>query len=305
MSKQASKTAIGAFVLGATALIIIALIVFGKGMFFTKKLKHVLFFEGSVKGLQIGSPVLFRGVPVGQVTDITLWFHTKDLAFIIPVYIEIDPEKISVPQGAGVAQADGSLLGPLIQKGFKGQLQMQSFVTGQLVVDLDFYPDKTVRMLGLEKRYPEIPTVPSKFDELQKKLEEMDLASILTKVERVLDSVDKIAGSKELMGSIAALEKTLISLDKLSRDADKQLEPLSKEVNETLQTARKTLASIDKTVLEYKELASQNKHVGYDVHKTLQEVQALTRSLRSLVDYLDRHPEALIRGKSPSQGDTK
>lgn len=301
MSKQASKTAIGAFVLGALALIIIALVIFGKGKFFADKLKYVMFFEGSVKGLQIGSPVLFRGVPLGQVTDIQLWLHTKDLSAVIPVYIEIDPDKIDIPPGDPAPVPDGTLLKRLIDKGFRGQLQMQSFVTGQYLINLDVHPDKPAQLYGFEKRCPEIPTIANPLDEIQK----IDVGSIVLKIENALDSLNRILGSNEMKGSITALEKTLISLNKLSDNTDKQLDPLSKEVRETLQIMRKTMGTIDKAVNEYKDLAAQNKNIGYDVHKTMQELQSLSRSLRSLVDYLDRHPEALIRGKSSTEGDPK
>jgi len=301
MSKQASKTVTGAFVLGALALVVIALIVFGKGTFFAEKLKFVLYFEGSVKGLQIGSPVMFRGVPIGRVTDIQLWLHTKDLAAIIPVYIEVDPDKIDIPPGDPEPVPDGVLLKKLVEKGFKGQLQMQSFVTGQLVINFDLFPDKPTRLLGFDKRYPEIPTVPNTMDELQK----IDLGSIVLKIETALDSLGGLLKTKELKGSIAALEKTLISINKLSDDADNQLTPLSGDVRKTLEAMRTTMESIDEAVTEYKDLAAQNRNIGYDVHKTMQELQSLSRSLRSFVDYLDRHPDSLIRGKSAAEGGAK
>lgn len=301
MSKQASKTVIGAFVLGALALVVIALIVFGKGMFFAEKLRFVLYFEGSVKGLQIGSPVMFRGVPIGRVTDIQLWLHTKDLAAVIPVYIEIDPDKIDIPPGDPEPVPDGVLLKKLVEKGFKGQLQMQSFVTGQLVINFDMFPDKPTRILGFDKRYREIPTVPNTMDELQK----IDLGSIVLKIETALDSLGELLKTKELKGSLAALEKTLISVNRLSDNADKQLDPLSTDVRETLESMRNTMESIDEAVTAYKDLAAQNKNIGYDVHKTMQELQSLSRSLRSFVDYLDRHPDSLIRGKSAAEGGSK
>lgn len=305
MSKQPSKALIGMFVIGAVTLVVIALIAFGKGAFFSQKIKGVMYFEGSVKGLQIGSPLMFRGVPVGQVTDIRLLFHSAELAFIIPVYVEIDPEKLTIPEGKESLPGGGKLVEPLVKKGLRAQLQMQSFVTGQLVINLDFYPDKPVRLTGFDKRLPELPTIPGDFDQLQKSIASVDVGAIAAKLERVLDSVDALVASKDLKGSIAALEKTLVNIDKLSRNADAQIDPLVKEIRGTLATANKTLDGVDKTALEYKDLASQNRNIGYDIHKTLVEVQALSRSLRSLVDYLDRHPEALIRGKSTPKGESK
>lgn len=302
MSRQPSKALIGMFVMGAVTLVVIALVMFGKGAFFSQKPKAVMYFEGSVKGLQIGSPVMFRGVPVGQVTDIQLMFHDKDFTILIPVHAELDPEKITVASGAGLP-GGGKLIPPLIERGFRAQLQMQSIVTGQLVVNLDLFPGTPVRLVGQDKRYPELPTIPNDFEKLQKKLTELDFGSLFAKAEGAVDAIEKLANSDKLKGSLAALEQTLISVDKLSRNVEKQVDPLSGDIRAALKKAEKAIDSIDKTVLEYKDLANQNKNVGYDVHKTLQEVQALSRALRSLVDYLDRHPEALIRGKSSLKGD--
>ena len=95
MAKQASKTLIGAFVLGAVVLIVSGLMVFGSGRFFTKTYAYVMYFEGSVKGLTVGAPVVFRGVKIGSVTDIVLLTDLKDMTVQIPVYIEVIPEEVS------------------------------------------------------------------------------------------------------------------------------------------------------------------------------------------------------------------
>jgi paraquat-inducible protein B len=298
VSKEASKTMIGAFVLGALALIIIALIIFGKGMFFREKMKFVLYFDGSVKGLQIGSPVMFRGVPIGQVTNIQLLVNTKDLSAIIPVYVEIDPQKVSIVPGDPEPISDYALLQRLVEKGFKAQLQMQSFVTGQLVINFDMFPDKPMRLLSMDKHYQEIPTVPNTLDELQK----IDLGAIALKIENALDSFTRILTQRELQNSFALLEKTLVSINRMSTNLDKQIIPVTEDVRETLRSMRITSDNISKAMSEYKDLAAQNKNIGYDIHKTMQELQSLLRSLRSLADYLDRHPEAVIRGKTAPEG---
>src|SRR5208282_1219362 len=132
MSKQASKSLIGAFVLGALVLVVAGIVVFGSDKFFRKVNKNVMFFEGSVKGLQIGAPVMFRGVQIGHVTNIVLEVNAKDLTAFIPVYTEIYPQKI-VPIGSNVSY-DQRYLQALIDKGLRAQLQLQSFVTGQLMV---------------------------------------------------------------------------------------------------------------------------------------------------------------------------
>ena len=237
MSKQANKTLVGIFVVGAVVLVIVSLLVFGSGVFFTKTSKFVMYFGGSVKGLNVGAPVMFRGVRIGHVTDIMLRFDPRDLSILIPVYIEINPGRLTVPEGARLlvkkAKKD-DFMEDLVVKGLKAQLQMQSFVTGQLMINMDFYPDKPIKLVGVEKRYLEIPTTPSGFEELSLTLED------------------------------------------------------------TVKQVNKTLASVQFTI-------QSNAKLGHDMNSAIQELNRAARSLRILSDYLERHPEALIRGKSDSE----
>lgn len=332
MSKKASKSLIGAFVLGAITLAVAGVVIFGSGKFFKKTYKFVLFFEGSVKGLNVGAPVIFRGVKVGQVTNINLRFNLKDLSIIIPVYIEIDPEKAMV---AGGGLEKGAYLKAMIEKGLRAQLQMQSFVTGQLVVNLDFYPDKPIRLVGTEKRYPEIPTISTPLEELTKTLQDLKLDETVKKLESAIGGIDRVVNSPELKQSIVSLNQVLRSIDTLAKDIDSRIVPVASSIKETSEAARgafiqaeKTLAlkegvpgeiaqgirdtlkaanvtleEAQKAVAGVRRVADQNANLGYDLSRTLEEISALSRSLRSLTDYLERHPEALIKGKKPSKGD--
>ncbi len=332
MSKKVSRSLIGVFVLGAIALAVAAVVILGSGKFFKKTYKYVLFFEGSVKGLNVGAPVIFRGVNVGQVTDIRLRFNLKDLTIIIPVYIELDPAKAQVVAG-GLEK--GAYLKAMISKGLRAQLQMQSFVTGQLVVNLDFYPDKPVRLVGIEKRYPEIPTIPTPLEELTKTLQDLKLDETVKKLESAIGGIDRIVNSPELKQSIVSLNQTLRSIDALAKNVDAHVAPVVSNISETsdaarsafiqaektlalkegvpaeiaqgvkdtLKAARVTLEETQKAVAGVKRVADQNANLGYDLSRTLEEVATLSRSLRSLTDYLDRHPEALIKGKKSQKGD--
>jgi hypothetical protein len=143
MSKQANKTVIGIFVVGAIALVVVAIVVLGSGKFFRQTLKAVCYFEGSVGGLNIGAPVVFRGVKIGSVTNVILRFDRKDLIFTIPVFIEIDPSKM-VATGPE-PKNPGENLKLLVDRGLRASLEMQSIVTGQMQVGLDFQPDKPAK----------------------------------------------------------------------------------------------------------------------------------------------------------------
>jgi paraquat-inducible protein B len=333
MSKQASETLIGAFVLGALGLVVAGVVVFGSGKFFTKVNKDVMFFEGSVKGLQIGAPVVFRGVQIGHVTDIVLRVNKKDLTAFVPVYTEIYPQKI-VPIGDDHVY-DQQYLRALIEKGLRAQLQLQSFVTGQLIVNMDFHPGTPIRLVGLEKKYPEVPTIPSDLEQLTKRFEELPLKEIADRLNETVAGINRLVNSRDLQASIGSLNQLLINSDVLVKNLNTKVGPLASDIKGTTDAARAALAQAEKT-LRFDEgapgqiassikeilseaqttlketqeaveninvIAMQNANLGYEISRTLEQIAELSRSIRVLADYLERHPEALLRGKSPAKGE--
>ena len=189
MSK-ASPTVIGAFVIGAIALIVIGLLVFGGANWFAKRNTFIAYFPGSVKGLRVGAPVDFRGVNIGQVTDIRVAFNPKDVTAQIPVVLQLDPSRIDVA-GMPRARSDQEQVKELIDAGFRAQLQSQSLLTGLLFVNLDFQPDTPVRLVGGEQPYPELPTIPSGLEELQATAGDIaaQLPGLITKLNDILGNV--------------------------------------------------------------------------------------------------------------------
>ncbi|HUI71575.1 MAG TPA: MlaD family protein [Spirochaetia bacterium] len=332
MSKQASRSLIGAFVLGALALAVAGVVVFGSGTFFRKVDRGVMFFEGSVAGLQIGAPVVFRGVQIGHVTDIVLEVNIRDLKAFIPVYTEIDPRKI-VPTGGD--RYDQQYLQALINKGLRAQLQLQSFVTGQLMVSIDFHPDTPIRLVGLETRYPEIPTIPSDLERLRTKFEELPLKEIADRLNETLAGIQRLVASGDLQESIGSLNHLLKNTDMLVKNLNSEVRPLvtdvketadaaraafvqaektlrfdegtpgqvASSIKETLSTAQDTLKETNKAVQHIGGLAAENANLGYEIGRTLEQIAELMRSIRVLADYLERHPEALLRGKHPAEGE--
>lgn len=334
MSKQASETLIGAFVLGALGLVVAGVVVFGSGKFFRKEVnKDVMFFEGSVKGLQIGAPIVFRGVQIGHVTDIVLRVNAKDLTAFVPVYVEIYPQKIVPIEDKPTY--DEQYLQALIEKGLRAQLQLQSFVTGQLIVNLDFYPNTPVRLVGLEKKYPEIPTIPSSMEQLTKRLEELPLKEIADRLNETLAGINKLVNSPDLQASIGSLNQMLKDSDALVKNLNAEVGPLASDIKgttdaarkafvqaektlrfdegapgqiassikETLSSAQVTLKATHKAVENINGIAVQNANLGYEIGRTLEQIAELSRSIRVLTDYLERHPEAFLRGKSPAKGE--
>jgi paraquat-inducible protein B len=349
MGKKSSKTLIGAFVVGAVALGVAAVLIFGSGKFFKKQSRFVMFFEGSLKGLQVGAPVVMQGVKVGEVTDISLLSDLATLEFYQPVYIEVDPEKFHIvgenKKTLGLlSKKKYALYDRLLEKGMKGQLVLQSFVTGQLWIALDFHPNKPYRMVGVVTDVPEIPTISTAIEELQKTVENLPLKEIVLKLDNVITGIDRIVNSPEMKQTIVNLEKTTRDIDVLVKHVDSKVEPLTADAHRTLEEANKTLASAQgalaqaektlafqegvpgqmaeklmatldsartaldesrKALVQVQDLTTQSAYIGYEVGSTLEETKSLSRSIRSLSDYLERHPESLIRGKSPDKGDAR
>jgi paraquat-inducible protein B len=330
MGKQANKTLIGVFVVGAISLLVAAVLVLGGGRLFRKTFKVVMFFEGSIKGLNIGSPVMFRGVKIGSVTDINLILSTKDLSLRIPVVAELDLERWVLTGGE---RRDPRRLKQLIDRGLRAQLQTQSFVTGQLLIALDFFPDKPARYDGTVKEYPEIPTMPTTLEALSKTLEELPLKEIVTKLELAIDGIQKLVNSPETRESLESLNHTLKNTQKVVQHIDEQVEPLMMSLAKTSETAQETLtqAKSSMSAIEgnIKDLAATTKETlkttqdalkqaertlgtysedspaSYELNRTLKEMSAAARSLKLLSDYLERHPEALLRGKPKQEGVSK
>jgi paraquat-inducible protein B len=319
VARQARKTLIGAFVVGAVALAAVAIVVFGSGKFFQKRLTFVMFFSGSITGLSVGSPVEFRGVRVGQVTKITAVFDPKTLSITIPVYVEVDPKSLVVSgsEDAWSVLSTHNLYEPLLEKGLKAQLDIESFITRQLYINMDFYPGSPTKLLGLDPQVPEIPTIPSLQDQIVQALQKLP-----EKIMNVTDGIERLVNSP-------AAQESLRDLDGLIRGIATEVGPLLASLTTTSNAARRTFAQAEKTLSmeegppaemaasfidamtkagasldqmrstlgSYQKVAVQNANVGYDLTKTLADLDAAARSVRSLAQYLELHPEAVLKGK--------
>ncbi len=335
MSTKVSKAAIGAFVLGAIALLVAGVLVFGAGKFFTTEHKYITYFDGSVKGLNVGSPVTFRGVKVGSVTDISIIANPAKRELKIPVIFTLEPEKFKGTREA--FQRDPRTIERAVAElGLRTQLQMQSFVTGQLVVALDFFPDKPANFVGLNKEYPEIPSIPTPLEQLQKTLADLPFREIVENLNETLEEIDQLVGSIDAKKTTQSIEATLRDTRTLVRHVNEKIDPLVDNLTETSIAARGTFDQAQKTfnqaektlamkegvpgeiaaslketlakssasfdqlraaLVTYEKLAERNADIGYSVSKTLNELDSTSRSVRSLADYLERHPESLIKGK--------
>jgi paraquat-inducible protein B len=322
MAKQANRMMIGGFVVLAVIIMAASLVVFGSGKFFQKTNKYILYFNESVNGLNVGAPVLFQGVPVGSVTSITLEADLAKMKTQIPVLIEIEPDRFHVRAGKRNYR---EVAAKLIEMGLRAQLITQSFITGQLMIQLDFYPTGSVCYAPpqIDQDYTDyivIPTCPSTAAKFANALEKLNLKKLEEHLESTLAGVDRLVNNPDLTASIRSLKDTLQDARKLVTKVDHQVDPLSKNLNKTLTDFGKlavkvddkvggvvtgfdkSMTGFDKTMGAARGFLSDDSPLMVDLQNTLQEIAAMSRSIRQLTNYLDQHPEALIRGKGKSGG---
>ena len=234
MIKKTNKTVIGMFVVGAVALLIASILVFGSGKILSQSDRYVLFFDGSVKGLSVGAPVIFRGVKIGNVSAVSLTYDLKTQEVLIPVVIDIELSRIKgIPEAPGYPNYEA-----FIKQGLRAKLEVQNFITGQLMIGLDFYPQRPQKLYGLTSDYPELPALPISPD-IFEVMDDIPIKEITVNLEQAVAGINRIVNSEGIS----------------------------------------------------------------QMGKALREVTSSARSFGLFVEYLEQHPEALLKGKSVPKGE--
>ena len=254
MGTKVSPTVIGAFVVGAAVLVVVGVLLFGGGKFFTEKIPYVMFFSGSVQGLNVGAPVVFRGVQVGQVTRVQALYYPKETTVHIKVVIEVTRGVIRLPEGS-LLDSQQQAVELLIQHGLRASLQMQSFVTGLMYVNLDFHPNTPIKRLGLDPTSIELPTVPSGTEQMlatvQQTLAELGklpLEAVITELLGVFKRANALLDGPGLKQGLESLDEVTTAATHLLRNADSQVASLGTKASGTAETARVTLETARATL---------------------------------------------------------
>jgi paraquat-inducible protein B len=241
---------------------------------------YVLIFKESVRGLSPGAPVDFRGLVIGEVSDIHVELDRTTREINMRVDVKLFPERYR-SRAVGTERSpmeDHAIMNRMVERGLRAQLKSGNLLTGQLYVSLDFFPNAPKAKMAWNTKPPQIPTTPGSLNELQE-----TLAQILKKIDKI--PLDKI--SAEVQQALQSLDSTIKNADKLIQRVDSTIMP---EARATLEEARKTLGAAKQTL-------SADAPLQHDLREALREVARAAQSLRGLTDYLERHPEALIRGK--------
>lgn len=319
MSKKSNPVFIGAFVVGAIALGIVGLMVFGSGRFFRETYKYVLYFESDVSGLAEGANVKLKGVTIGTVKSILL--SVGSLAalsgprekFYVPVIVELDADKTE--DLGSLAKPDPPTVAGLVARGLRAQLASESIVTGVLYVKLDLFPGTKGLRLGEEAGapYPEIPTLPTQLEEVQTKaaqffadLQLIDVQGLVEEIKGTAMATRALMESQGLRDAIAHLDKTMTAIDETlaslrdtTDSARNAIGPLEKQLEPTLAELRATLAEVRNTAGNAGSVLQPDSPLVVALEKALGDAAVTAKSVQDLAALLQRQPDALVRGKGP------
>lgn len=317
MTPRLYKTTVGAFVIGGIILFTAGIIMLGGGRIFSESLKYVLYFDGSVSGLAVGAPVVFRGVPMGSVTQISLVANARDSNVTIPVTIRIDNQSFIRASGQSLSEsAQAEIIRRMVERGLRARLQLGSLITGQYRVELDFFPNTPMNFRSANPE-SEIPTVPSPIDTLQRAITRLPIEQMVDSLTAALTNITEAVGNGQLAQALAEFTgafkaaRTLLSDSPLIKALESSLTQVDGATKTVRQELPAALGSFQRAMNNLAKAADELRRVSdsaegaigrdsptmNDLRRMLKDAAGAARALRNFADMLERNPEALIKGR--------
>jgi len=296
MGLRANPRLIGGFVIGGAVLGLLAVFMFSGSGFFSRKQTAVAFFDGSVAGLGVGSPVTFRGVRVGSVKAIRLKFDPSGGStgrVSIPVYMEFEDGAVNVVGSGMVPKIED-----MVERGLRARLTQVSFVTGQLMVELNFVRGGEPQLTGIDPSVPEVPTLKSSFDQVRETLESLPIGEMAAALTRSAVSLEKLLSSPELPQILANAATAAENMGKVAETLNAKIEPLANDVQKATTAAtgaadeiRRSMEGIStdvKSLLKHADtevvaLSGQGKATLKQLEATLKDAQVLLAGAGGLI----------------------
>lgn len=312
--------------LGGLALAIAAVVVLGSGHFFKQQHLFALYFSSDVNGLKVGAPVKFRGVLIGSVTAVLLSIGTPSQSqraekaaeeYRIPVIIDLETKKLT--RHRAVANFDEpTRIGEAVKRGLRAQLNVESLLTGLLYVDLDFHPNTPAKYyMGADSPYPEIPTVPTKLEQVQTSLsnalaqfDKINFQELISSLTKTANAVTALADSPKIQNTADALNlaarniaQASANVNRLAVSLDREIGPMGHDLRLTAEQTRATLKQTQDMLAAVQMTLEPDSPLNYQLAQALEQTSSAARSLRELSDYLRRNPSSVVRGRYvPDQG---
>ncbi len=316
MSGRLRPRLVGLFVIAAVLLLVAGLMAISSGGLFTEWRTWVVFLPGAASGLKEGSPVTMRGVQIGQVKDVELFFTGRGHEVGIMVVIQV--RRGSIKTLGGVARvaslSDAEVVRQQVAEGLRAEVKSSSPIAGQKSIELDFHPEREARFAGIQAPYPEVPTAATgmerlneKIEETLKKISEIPIDAVVTQMRDTLQSAQGLLDSGDMRGAVANLRVAMATADQTLRRVEKtvgSVDGLVADTRTTMTTANDTVKSlatavdnINRTLATVDRNVERTAETQLEATQTLDEMRELMKSLRFLVDTLQQQPEALFRGK--------
>ncbi len=319
------------FVIGAVVLVLIALLSFGGINFFSKPQRFVVYFDESVHGLDLGSPVKLRGVRVGRVVDLNIQFDTRNKNSVVEVLCEFSRSTVKDEVGAMIDVSSRKELEKLINdQGLRAQLGVSGLATGLLFVELDFLKSPTVSPAVTAIADPKFVVVPStrsaiaeyqaSLSEILSNLKRVDFAGLSREMNGLLvdvrkqvnglelaklseewskagSAVNELARSGDFQRTFANLNQTIDQLSKMMANVDAQIQPAGVKLNEAMSEAQVVLKSFNEAADSARRFISAQSGLGEETVRTMNQLAEAASSVQRLAEFLERNPNALLTGK--------
>ncbi len=276
---------------------------------YTDKIPYLVYFDGSVRGLHPGAPVEFRGLRIGSVTGVNLEINADENRIRIPVTIEIEPQRLSAFNELRASTGEYTVMTELVQKGLRAQLQTANLLTGDLFVDLTFATNAPPAELDRSGPIPIIPSVPATLEALQasatailNKIANLPLEQLVGSLTETAQGLQTIINSPGVQDGVRNLADTLEKLQATIGRIDSNSGPLLVSLRTAADAAAVALRQAQTSMASVQRTLGSDSSLATNAESMMQELSRAARSIRVFADYLDRHPEALIRGKTGQGG---
>lgn len=284
MSNKANPTAIGLFVTGAVIILVAGILVLGSGQFFQETQSYVLHFEGDLNGLDVGAPITLRGVKIGEVEKISIVYDHASDSVTAPVIIKLLRSSFT-EINADQTNITKENIKEHVKNGLRARLETLSLVTGKLRINLAYNPDHKAVYRDVHTGLPEIPTMPTTLQSVAKQISELPITEIVEDLNKTMAAVSTFFSSDRLETTFDELNTTIAGLSGMIQ---------SEDVQQTIRAMNETLAATQALINEVRQ---QTHPLQRELGLALEELADTARVVQDLVEYLGRHPEALIQGK--------
>ena len=329
MSRQANATIIGAFVLTALVLGVGVVAFFGSFKLGDEE-EFIIYFDEPVGGLDIGSPVKFRGVSIGRVNKIFIRYNQSEEADHIPVIVQIDVNLLNSSLPIEMDIRNEETFQRFADLGYRAQLVNDNLITGLKYIEIDILEDaEPANFVQKEAIYREIPSRPSlpaavgqtveealvRFGALhiheindallgvlaktEEGLDELDFAALNQSIIGGVDSVTELINSERLQGAIDEFSSSLVESRNLAAKLNSKVDAILVEARRTNEELQKTLGRLAEAADQFNHVLSSDSSLRHELETALGEIAEASHALRFFFDYLERNPNSLLTGKKP------